>query len=230
MATEKQIAANQANSLKSTGPITEAGKAASSLNAMTHGCTSQTIILPGEDIHLYRNFHQSFFDDFRPKGALEQSMVQNLVQIQWAMSRMHGYQANLFALGHVQNADRFPSNGDQAIQAAITSAVIVKEEAPSVKNMGLYLQRANRAFLNMLKEIRKIQAERRAAEQVELDLAIYCAALHALDEIPFVPTQLGFVCSTEEIAPLVRRKIFLLTHAAPKKRPEPPQVQVKNAA
>ena len=37
MATAAQFAANRANSLKSTGPRTEAGKQRSSLNALRHG-------------------------------------------------------------------------------------------------------------------------------------------------------------------------------------------------
>ena len=48
MTTEKQIAANRANAIHSTGPTTEAGKSASSKNASKHNLTSKyLIILPG---------------------------------------------------------------------------------------------------------------------------------------------------------------------------------------
>ena len=40
MATRAQIEANRRNALKSTGPRTSAGKAASSRNARTHGMTA----------------------------------------------------------------------------------------------------------------------------------------------------------------------------------------------
>ena len=40
MASEKQFAANRANALKSTGPVTEAGKRKASRNAVTHGLTA----------------------------------------------------------------------------------------------------------------------------------------------------------------------------------------------
>jgi hypothetical protein len=43
MATARQIAANRLNSLRSTGPITDTGKAASRGNALTHGLTSEVI-------------------------------------------------------------------------------------------------------------------------------------------------------------------------------------------
>jgi hypothetical protein len=49
MATLKQIAANQNNALRSTGPRSLAGKARSRLNAVKHGLTATHSLLPGED-------------------------------------------------------------------------------------------------------------------------------------------------------------------------------------
>jgi len=48
MTTEKQIAANRENARLSTGPRTEAGKAAPSTNAVKHGLTGRFVILPGQ--------------------------------------------------------------------------------------------------------------------------------------------------------------------------------------
>jgi hypothetical protein len=42
MATERQIAANRANALRSTGPKTAAGKSKSSRNSYRHGLSGQT--------------------------------------------------------------------------------------------------------------------------------------------------------------------------------------------
>ena len=64
MATEKQIAANRANAQLSTGPRTDAGKAASSSNAVSHGLTSRGfIILPGQ---------REAFDQLRNVTSVEQ--------------------------------------------------------------------------------------------------------------------------------------------------------------
>ena len=49
MATPAQITANRANALKSTGPRSESGKAASRFNALKHGLDAESLILPGED-------------------------------------------------------------------------------------------------------------------------------------------------------------------------------------
>ena len=41
---------NRANALLSTGPKTEEGKQRSSLNALRHGLTGQTVVMPTEDL------------------------------------------------------------------------------------------------------------------------------------------------------------------------------------
>ncbi len=49
MATEIQKRANRANSLKSTGPTSDAGKADVRLNAVRHGLLSSAPIMAGRD-------------------------------------------------------------------------------------------------------------------------------------------------------------------------------------
>ena len=41
---------NRENAQHSTGPKTEAGKQKSSLNALRHGLTGQTVVMPAEDL------------------------------------------------------------------------------------------------------------------------------------------------------------------------------------
>jgi hypothetical protein len=60
MATPAQIIANQANAQRSTGPRTVEGKQASSANATSHGLTSRSTVLPGEDPEEYALFHLAF--------------------------------------------------------------------------------------------------------------------------------------------------------------------------
>ena len=47
---DERTARNRANAAHSTGPKTEAGKQHSCLNALRHGLTGHTIILPKEDL------------------------------------------------------------------------------------------------------------------------------------------------------------------------------------
>ena len=57
-----QLAANRANSQRSTGPVTPEGKAGSS----RHGFRSQTILLPGDDPAEYQALLDHLQSEFPP--------------------------------------------------------------------------------------------------------------------------------------------------------------------
>src|ERR1700681_3705269 len=82
-----RAATNRANAQKSTGPRTETGKQRSRLNALRHGLTGQTIVLPTEDHSAYQRHSQSFLDECRPKDAIETQLVQSLIDTSWRMNR-----------------------------------------------------------------------------------------------------------------------------------------------
>src|ERR1039458_4019769 len=58
-----RTAINRANSQHSTGPRSEAGKQRSALNALTHGLTARTAVLPSEDPAAYEQHHRQFLDE-----------------------------------------------------------------------------------------------------------------------------------------------------------------------
>ena len=58
-----RTAINRANSLRSTGPRTDSGKQRSALNALRHGLTAASAVLPSED--------QAAFDTHRRGRAGE---------------------------------------------------------------------------------------------------------------------------------------------------------------
>jgi hypothetical protein len=66
MATPNQIAANKANAQKSTGPKTAEGKAASSLNRLSHGFASHATIIPGENPEEFRALVADLMAEHQP--------------------------------------------------------------------------------------------------------------------------------------------------------------------
>jgi hypothetical protein len=66
MATPAQIAANRANALKSTGPRTAEGRAASRFNAIKHALDAESLVIPGEDSAEFEAFAAGYHDEFRP--------------------------------------------------------------------------------------------------------------------------------------------------------------------
>jgi hypothetical protein len=70
------------------GPKTQAGKIASSKNALKTGAYSATVILPGEQEEQFRELESSFINDFRPVDTAEASMVHDLAVLTWKKLRL----------------------------------------------------------------------------------------------------------------------------------------------
>ena len=77
MSSLKQLEANRRNAQKSTGPRTVEGKDRSRYNAVKHGMTAKTPVLPGEDEGAFQKRVDSWKDDLRPRGAVEDFLVQH---------------------------------------------------------------------------------------------------------------------------------------------------------
>lgn len=78
-----QITANQLNSKKSTGPITELGKNKVSTNAIKHGLYSKNLILADEDELEYQNLLEQLYLELNPIGLIEQTLVERISIAIW---------------------------------------------------------------------------------------------------------------------------------------------------
>jgi hypothetical protein len=96
-ATEAQIHANRANAQHSSGPVTEAGKAASAQNHLSHGMTGAFHLLGWEDREQFQQFATQTYDEYKPATPEERRLVDSLIQHYWLMQRALTYQENLLA-------------------------------------------------------------------------------------------------------------------------------------
>ena len=87
MATEKQVAANRANALHSTGPRTEAGKAAASQNATRHSLTSKYLIILAGQEDDFAELESGLRGKLNPNGPLEEVLFKRLVECAWNLER-----------------------------------------------------------------------------------------------------------------------------------------------
>jgi hypothetical protein len=101
-------AANKANARNSTGPKSDAGKQASSRNAVTHGLTAITtsiVIQSKEDADAYEDLQRGVIEEYQPESLMEQWMVRQLGNAMWSVIR-----ANRAQLAAIKEAMR--SGGD----------------------------------------------------------------------------------------------------------------------
>jgi hypothetical protein len=90
MSTERQKQASRANGSKSRGPVTQAGKLASSRNAITHGMLSTTIVLKGESTDRFLGLLVTLFEEFQPQTHFEESLIENMAVTRWRQMRAWG--------------------------------------------------------------------------------------------------------------------------------------------
>jgi hypothetical protein len=173
MSTEAQIIANGINAQSSTGPKTETGKAASSQNALKHGLTARTVLLPGEDEAAWRQMCEGMFQCFAPSCASEKELIQFLCDTQWRLQRCG------------------------RIEAAILSADVIDFKALDI--MSRHEARLKKQYSVTLKEARLLIDARLIRQQAAMKEA---KILRRADKMRGRNTNLqkiGFVLSNEEV-------------------------------
>jgi hypothetical protein len=175
-----RTAINRANSRHSTGPRTDSGKQRSSLNALRHGLTAASAVLPTEDPAAYEDHRRRFLDEYQPATPTESQLVMELADTSWRLNRIPLLEAELFS----QNPDP---------QSLI----------PLLANLGIQGQRLSRQFQRTLDTLREIQADRAEREIRDLKDAAALLELHKHRGIPWDPAELfpegGFVFSKERV-------------------------------
>ncbi|HXA68098.1 MAG TPA: hypothetical protein VNV82_23250 [Bryobacteraceae bacterium] len=200
-----RAAVNRANSEHSTGPRTPAGKQRSSLNALRHGLTGHVVVLPTEDLAAYESHLQRFVDQFQPKGALEDQLVQSLGDSTWRLNRVPAIEATFLTLAAEDQLDSIRTNEPRAA-GALALAQAFHHQSRALANISIYEQRLARLFDRTLKQLREIQAERREHERRQMNDAAEILQMHAGRDIPYDPAQDGFVFSTAEIQTFIQRR------------------------
>src|SRR5262252_1206533 len=98
MTSVKQFEATRRNSLKSTGPKTEAGKRTSRCNAVRHGLTAETVIGALEDAEDYKAFEAAITADYDAQSAVERELVLRLASLLWRLRRATTIETGLFEI------------------------------------------------------------------------------------------------------------------------------------
>ena len=97
--TDAQLAANRQNARKSTGPQTAKGKRQASQNSRTHGVLARPLCLPGEDPVLLAALHEQFRMALRPIDAVDEFLVERMVEAVWRLRRIPSAEARVLAGG-----------------------------------------------------------------------------------------------------------------------------------
>lgn len=81
--TEKQLAANRANSLKSTGPTTRGGKYNSAHIGSRVSCIANSVLLPSENRKRFYRLISTLINEFDPADSYEMSLIETMAISRW---------------------------------------------------------------------------------------------------------------------------------------------------
>ncbi len=96
MASKRQNAANRRNARRSTGPRTEDGRRASSLNALKHGLRSPLTVIPGENEADFHSLFDAFADEAAPESARDFVAVRKAAACEWRLRRITAIETEMF--------------------------------------------------------------------------------------------------------------------------------------
>ena len=125
MTSERQMAANRANALRSTGPKTGKGKAAIRLNALRHGLLARDVVLPEEDADAFEELRNQVRASLSPIGPIEEVLIDQIVNAMWRLRRLAQAEALLFhSRMHAVKADRISSEMRSYEKAALPGLLV----------------------------------------------------------------------------------------------------------
>jgi hypothetical protein len=96
MASQSKSDSARENGKKSRGPVTPEGKKNSSRNALKHGMTAASFVLPGESEQDFADLLQAHRDTYQPANAIEIDLVETMALARWRLRRMASLESNLF--------------------------------------------------------------------------------------------------------------------------------------
>jgi hypothetical protein len=152
--TTKQREASRANSQKSTGPRTTAGKAASRFNALKHGIYAVHQIMFDEKPEDLAELAAEYHEHHRPADADQRFLVDTLVHNEWRIRRTRRVEANLWYRAYdafvVKNID---------VTLTCTSGDAFATDSYTFERLQRIVNSCERVYHRALKELQRLQTE-----------------------------------------------------------------------
>jgi hypothetical protein len=174
MSTRKQRAASRANAQKSTGPRTEAGKAASSCNALKHGIDARQQVMFNESAEDLAQLAAEYHQLHSPANAEERFLVDTLVNNEWRLRRLRRVEAELWLTARNQSQAENPDGA-----AALTAADAFAHSGPVFERLQRIVNSCQRNFNRASQELAAIaQAKLEAQAEQSTTTSASSASFH----------------------------------------------------
>jgi len=154
----------RANGAKSKGPKTEQGKQRSRLNALRHGLAARTVCLTEKERPIFDAMVEAYNQRFRPADDVEEDLVEQMCVAKWRQRRC--WSMETAALNVQVRRDRRAVDQEFVELDDMTRNTLafmnLTEKNDLLQVLGRYEASARRAYHRALKDLRDLQAERKA--------------------------------------------------------------------
>ncbi len=160
------------------GPRTPDGLAISSRNAERHGLYSEALVIAGETLEDWQQFHDGVVESLAPEGTLEAEFAGRAASLLWRLRRVSAAEANLVARDHLREAEnaerrtrirmdgKDPANAGVYYASALPAPVQPEPPLlpiPEVRFLDIiarYEAHLNRQLLHTMHELEALQGRR----------------------------------------------------------------------
>jgi hypothetical protein len=158
---ERKMAANRANSQKSTGPKTQQGKEAVRNNALKHGMYAATnaVRLPIDDPNIFHSFQSEWYRLYPPRDIEEQTVLESFLVNHWRYVRQLGIENRIFT-AELKSQEKLRGTGNSLQPdpadplGCIAYAFRGVQSSLDVSNR--QIARLERSWMKMLDQLRKL--------------------------------------------------------------------------
>jgi hypothetical protein len=151
-------AVNRRNAQLSTGPRTDAGKAASAQNATKHGLLSRQVVLPDENEKEFDEFRARLIEDLFPIGELEAVLAERIVFASWRLRRVVRLEAMVIR-GQINSM--LGLSEDESLEDKICTAMIRDSKSGNqLERLRRYEVTLERSLLANVHELERLQRRR----------------------------------------------------------------------
>ena len=185
------------------------------IHAFRHETTGQFYAMSHEDRRAFDQHSKGILEDCQPESASERWLATSIAEDQWRLNRARAVENNIFAMG-MSGAIGDATNADSPeVHAAVCHARVWLADGKNLQGLTLYEQRIRRLVEKNQKELKQIQAERKAIYDKALEEAKLLAWLAIVEEgeeydpAEDFPAGNGFGFSALEINRIVRREMRL---------------------
>jgi hypothetical protein len=163
---EAKLAANRANSQKSTGAKSDATKKIVSMNGLRHGLTSAHAFVPGDCRADYDALIESHHIRYAPDTDEETQLVQIIAENAWRILKAAPEEAAIYDIGRLKHGEKlFPEITDPERRAGLINAEVGIIYEKPLRNLRLHERRLRKQQDKDIIDLKQMQSERLARIQ-----------------------------------------------------------------